>query len=190
MKSRVFDPLRLDVEAFALESATLDGHWPVASLRRLAGTLMEVADGAAVAWHAIGRRRARVGAEGETWLELRAEARLTLQCQRCLAPLQADVRFDRRFRFVRDEAAAEALDAEIDDDVLATTRTLDLRALVEDELLLALPLVPRHDRCPQPLPATSAGAAEALAEAPRRNPFGALAGWRPDGRPDPERSDD
>ena len=29
---------------------------------------------------------------------------------------------------------------------------MDLRELVEDELLLGLPLVPRHEDCPQPLP--------------------------------------
>lgn len=28
---------------------------------------------------------------------------------------------------------------------------LDLQALIEDELLLALPIVPRHDLCPEPL---------------------------------------
>lgn len=181
MKSRVFDPLRLDVEAFAREAVVLDGRWPVAELPRLLGSLAAIPPGAEVVWQAAGRRRSRAGAEPETWLELRAQARLTLQCQRCLAPLQADVQFDRRFRFVRDEAAAEALDAEIDDDVLATTRSFDLRALVEDELLLALPLVPRHERCPQPLPAAVDSAGDEPAEAPRRNPFGALAGWRPGG---------
>ncbi len=50
------------------------------------------------------------------------------------------------------EEAAAALDAESDDDVLALESSLDLHALVEDELLLALPLVPRHDECPEPLP--------------------------------------
>jgi uncharacterized protein len=36
--------------------------------------------------------------------------------------------------------------------VMASTRSLDLHQLAEDELLLALPLVPRHEACPQPLP--------------------------------------
>ena len=45
--------------------------------------------------------------------------------------------------FVRGEDAAAELDAESDFDVLTLTRSLDLRELVEDELLLALPLVPR-----------------------------------------------
>jgi uncharacterized protein len=36
--------------------------------------------------------------------------------------------------------------------VLALEPALDLKELVEDELLLALPLVPRHEVCPEPLP--------------------------------------
>ena len=63
-------------------------------------------------------------------------------------PLHAE----RRIFFVDGEDAAAALDAESEDDVLALTPALDLAELVEDELLLALPLVPRHEQCPEPLP--------------------------------------
>jgi uncharacterized protein len=57
--------------------------------------------------------------------------------------------------------------------VLALPRTLDLRELVEDELLLALPLVPRHDTCPVPLNLT-VDPVETDAPAERKNPFAAL----------------
>jgi uncharacterized protein len=73
--------------------------------------------------------------------------------------------------FVDDEAAAAELDAESEDDVLVSSAHFDLLALVEDELLLALPIVPRHDACPAPLPAPS----DDLSEEPRANPFAALA---------------
>ena len=85
---------------------------------------------------------------------------------------------DKRVRFVRGEAQAEALDNEIEDDVLALPRALDLRELVEDELLLALPIVPRHDGdCPQPLPVPSDDLPAASADEPdggRPNPFAVL----------------
>ena len=55
---------------------------------------------------------------------------------------------EKALRFVHGEDAAAELDADSDDDVLASSRSLDLRALIEDELLLALPLVPRHEACP------------------------------------------
>ena len=65
--------------------------------------------------------------------------------------MDVDVALNRRFRFVAGEAAAAELDAESEDDVLALTRDLDLEELVEDELLLALPIVPMHEACPEPL---------------------------------------
>jgi uncharacterized protein len=62
--------------------------------------------------------------------------------------------------------------------VLALPRWLDLHELVEDELLLALPLVPMHGRCPQALPmAVGVEALETAAEAAPR-PFAALAGLK------------
>lgn len=146
MKARAFDPLRLDVERFARESARLDGRWLLASFERLPS--LPGAGSPHAGWQADGERREVAGAEPEVWLRLRADATLALVCQRCLAPVELPIAVDRRFRFARDEAAAEALDTELDDDVLSLERTLDLHALVEDELLLAAPLVPRHDRCP------------------------------------------
>ena len=67
--------------------------------------------------------------------------------------MEVDIQIDRNFMFVHGEAAAAQLDAETDDDVLEMPRVLDLRELVEDEILLAMPLVPRHDVCPEPLSA-------------------------------------
>jgi uncharacterized protein len=82
----------------------------------------------------------------------------------------------RRFRFVRNEDEAARLDEESEDDVLALPARLDLQALLEDELILALPIVPRHALCPEPLPLP---AAEPLdEEAPAPNPFAALAALR------------
>jgi uncharacterized protein len=88
----------------------------------------------------------------------------------------------RSLRFVRDETEAARLDAESEDDVLALERSFDLRALVEDGLLLDLPLVPRHEQCPQPLAAPAEPAEEEVPARP--NPFAALARLRkrPDGQ--------
>lgn len=170
MGTRPFDPRRLDVLAFARAAAHLDGRWPVASMARLHPLLAEPAD-ADVAWQAQGEQRAVAGSEAETWLRVRAAVTVSLTCQRCLLPLPVALAPDRRIRFVHDEAAAEALDAQIEEDVLALTRALDLQQLLEDELLLALPLVPRHGHCPQPavpLPAEPPAA-------PPEGPFAVLA---------------
>lgn len=186
MKPREFNPLRLDVQAFAEAGAELSGAWPLATLERLAAGASADAPPAArdqVHWSARGTCRRRAGAAPEWRLELRARTAIRLECQRCLQPLETVVEFDRPLRFVAGEQEAAALDADSDEDVLVLSRSLDLRELVEDELLLALPLVPRHAACPAPLAAAAEPApAEGEAAPARPNPFAALAALKKPGR--------
>lgn len=173
---RPHDPLRLDVASFAADAAALSGEWPGIALERLAESQSPPQDVPldVVRWQVHGERRAVTGGEAELWLALSADTRVWLSCQRCLQPFEVPLALARRIRFVRGEAQAEALDAELEDDVLALSRTLDLRELVEDELLLALPLVPRHGSCPQPLPMSAAGEEPVDEAAERPHPFAAL----------------
>ena len=107
---------------------------------------------------------------------LQARASVPLQCQRCLQQVLQDLNVDRRFRFVRSEEEAERLDESSEDDVLVLGPRLDLQELLEDELILALPLVPKHDGpCPAPLPMPLD---ELEDEAPAPSPFAALAALR------------
>lgn len=180
MAVREFDPFRLDVEAFAKEGATLAGRWPLAQLDRLAESALaepdsgvDAAAGREATWQVRGELRALRGGDSQIWLHLNAHTELPLECQRCLKPVVTAVDTERSFLFVRGEDAAAQLDADSEDDVLALTRALDLRELIEDELLLALPLVPRHDVCLSPLP-VSAADGDVAEEAPP-HPFAGLA---------------
>jgi uncharacterized protein len=182
MKQREFNPLRLDVAAFAQAAGEASGSWPLSSLERLAGSLHADCPPQPrdeVSWTARGERRTRVGAPPDVWLHLGAAATLQLECQRCLGPVETALRIERAMRFVDGEKQAAELDAESEDDVLALTRSLDLRELVEDELLLALPLVPRHAQCPQPLVAPDTPIGD---EPPEASPFAALAALKKAGR--------
>jgi uncharacterized protein len=176
MSNRSHEPRRFDVAAAAADAVELTGVWPLVDLRRLiddhpaeAGPL--IGD---VRWSAKAYQRPVGGGEPETWLRLVAEADLWRVCQRCLQPMVVPLKVDRTVRFVADEQVAADLDADSEDDVLALPRWLDLRELVEDELLLALPLVPRHEVCPQPLPMV-AEADPVDDEPPEPHPFAALA---------------
>lgn len=169
-----FDPARLDVTAFAKAGGRLEGAWPLAQLGRLRGLVAAASTDASiadVAWSAIGEKRPVRRGESQVWLHVRVTTTLPLECQRCLAAVAVPVSAERSFRFVHGEDAAAQLDASSEDDVLALTRALDLRELIEDELLLALPIVPRHDVCPMPLPAGT----EATHADPEPSPFAALA---------------
>jgi len=150
-KERGADPRALDVAAFCRHDSALRGQWPLAGMARLAECLAAATDGAA-AWQAGGSLVPVTGGEPELWLALQARAEAPLTCQRCLQPMVEPLHVDRRFRFVHGEDEAARLDEESDDDVLALPPRLDLHALLEDELILALPIVPRHDECPEPLP--------------------------------------
>lgn len=176
MKAREFDARRLDVRALAKEAAALDGSWPLKGFARLGESLAAEPRGQ-VAWRARGFEVPVRGGSAQTWLELQASASVSLVCQRCLHSLDETLTLDRRFLFAKNEDEAAQLDGEIEDDVLVATKELDLHELVEDELLLGLPLVPRHDVCPQPLPMPkdAPDVAEA-ADAP--HPFAALAALR------------
>lgn len=179
MKPVEYDAHRLDVGAFAVDGAQLEGAWPVSGMARLSEDSPPAADGVApgeVSWRVEGEARPVKGGEPELWLHLEASATVSRECQRCLAPVAVPVSVDQWLRFVSDETQAAELDADSDDDVLALPRWLDLQELVEDELLLALPLVPSHDECPQPLPMSSAPLPdEGGAAAEQANPFAALA---------------
>ena len=81
---------------------------------------------------------------------------------------------DRWFRFVPDEEAAAAEDDLSEEDVLALEPKMDLCTLLEDELLMAIPLVPMHEECPVPvtLEAVDVDFFEVASEKP--HPFAAL----------------
>ncbi len=173
---RAPDPRRLDVAAFALAGGELRGDWPAMQLRRLlSATIESPADAGRldIAWQARGERLPLVGAGRRPSLQLAADTEVTLECQRCLQPMRWPLQARRRIFFVEGEDAAAALDAESEDDVLALVPALDLQALIEDELLLALPIVPRHEVCPEPLP--RAFVEDEGEGAPEDNPFAVLA---------------
>ena len=101
-------------------------------------------------------------------IEGRVAAQLILECQCCLGPLEWNINSKVRLGIVESVDAAlllpddtEALIVEPDVEVL-------LADIVQDELLLAVPVIPQHDDCHLP------GETPAPSEA-RRNPFASLA---------------
>ena len=60
------------------------------------------------------------------------------------------------------------------------SREFDLRELIEDDLLMALPVVPRHEDCPTDVTLASSDEDFEQASADKPNPFAALAGLRKD----------
>ena len=162
------------MNAFATAADTLTGETPVSDFERLGSELAEPAADTRVTWEATGERRA--GADGALapWLHLRVEATLPFVCQRCLTPVQLPLTVDRAFRFVADEETAALEDEASDEDVLVAARDSHLLPLIEDELLMEVPVTPRHEVCPVPVPLSVATPGFAAAEEAAANPFAAL----------------
>jgi uncharacterized protein len=168
-----FNPHDLPVEAFAKAAGQLQGAWPLSSMERLLSTMHSPSAlvSPEVTWSAAGQMRPAAAQPPQVWLTLQARCPANLVCQRCLGCIDLALSTQRTFLFVQGEAQAEKLDAQTDDDVLALTKSLNLHTLIEDELLLALPLVPRHDACPEPIVLPK----PKLLEVGTPHPFAALA---------------
>ena len=83
-------------------------------------------------------------------LELSVHGEVELTCQRCLAGLLHRIDIDRTVHLARNADELDRLDALPDGDAILAGDKLDLLVLVEDEVLLSLPLAAMHaeGECP------------------------------------------
>ena len=176
--TKEFSPQRLDVKAFAQAGGRLSGRDSLLKYGRLAQEAKGLHPDLMVDWEAVGEVRTALGGMGQVWLHIKVTASFPMECQRCMTPVDVPLEVDRAFRFVADEATAEALDDDSEEDLLAMSREFDLRELIEDELLMALPVVPKHEECPTAVPMASSDDDFEEANADKPNPFAALAGLR------------
>lgn len=175
-----FSARHLDVQAFARAAGTLSGQEPLATYERLMVEAQGSTQGRVVTWTARGDMRPVDGGPDEVWLHVVAQTTLPLICQRCMAPVETPIASDRWFRFAPDEASAAVLDEESEEDVLVLSGAFDLHELVEDELLMSLPLVPRHEHCPVDVKLAVADPGFESAAEEKANPFAKLASLRLD----------
>ncbi|HTV78169.1 MAG TPA: YceD family protein [Steroidobacteraceae bacterium] len=157
----------LDVGPLADGRAEIDFSIPLRHLPRVL-PMLAAPDGEAVGRVAFSREgRIAVAAT-------RVAAEVTLTCQRCLGPLVRRIEGSGRAALVATAAEAERVPDTVET-VLAPDYRISLRDLVEEELLLALPLVPRHED--KDCAGDSAGAGQGFAEEPpaeTQRPFGQL----------------
>jgi uncharacterized protein len=132
----------LDVERHSDAGDVWEFELPLAQMPRLAPELAVPAgrsvDGTATCRVAMSRER------GQPVATVQVSARVPLRCQRCLRPVSWPVEADSQVWLVTDPAQADELDPGIEP-TLAPGGRVVLRDLVEEEILLSVPLVPRHD---------------------------------------------
>ena len=76
-------------------------------------------------------------------LQLRIDAKLPVICQRCLDKMLVHLNLD--FDYIVCKELPIEIDENDDTDWLEAAPEMNLQALIEDELLLAMPLAPMHD---------------------------------------------
>ena len=171
-----WDPACLDVRAFARAGGHLQGEQSLSHWRRLAQEAIDPQ--ALVVWQMTGRTQAVTGGADQVWLDLVADVVMTLTCQRCLGPVACPMRVERSFRFVADETVAAQEDEEAEEDVLVWSARFDALALLEDELIMDLPMIPMHEACQGERVLTSEE--KSVPEEKRPNPFAVLSALRTD----------
>jgi uncharacterized protein len=169
---------RLNMQTFAQEGVPLIEATLLQNMKRLAQEAQGLAPDLIVNWEARAELRPGAGTEEKVWLHLLAKASVPLICQRCMGAVATPLEVDQWYRFVETEDIAMAEDDESEEDLLVMAPHFDLLAVLEDELLMALPLVPMHEECPA-APVMQAGE-DALEEqagekGEKPNPFAMLA---------------
>lgn len=136
MSKPLADPV--DAKRLAADGAVLERRYTLADFPRLADVLVSPAGDVAV------RVAFLTLAEGVVGCELDVQAAPLLRCQRCLEPCTIEVDSSTRLALVGSDAEAQQV-PEGFEPVVTDAARLALHELVEDELLLSLPIVPRHD---------------------------------------------
>ncbi len=132
----------IDSISFAKKSESLQGKIELARFERARESLAS-SDGE-LNFRLIGkldfRRRPN--------LVLSISGQITLTCQRCLAEFQHELDIESRLVLVTNEAELPDIDDEdpdVDVDVVVASGKLNVLELLEDEIILGLPIAPRHD---------------------------------------------
>jgi uncharacterized protein len=169
-----FDPQRLDVRRFAENGAEIEARAGLQKFVRLSAETQGLETPVTVHWHARGEMHNPNHVHPQIWVHVKADATLPLVCQRCLNPVDVPLNVSRSFRFVADEPTAAAEDEEAEEDLLALSRSFDLVELVEDELLMEVPVAPRHEVCPEPVKMSAEDPDFETASTEKENPFAVL----------------
>lgn len=213
-----------DLTAFIRAKRETRGTVLLSELSRVCDELPPDAPSAArqesLSWSARGETRREVRRDAPTTGRAQADAALTttshtvsqpyltltihgrswLECQRCMKAFEFPIDIDTLYKVMdtEEEADAIALD-EGEAEVIVGSQAFDLYDLIDEEIVLSYPMVPKHDVCPAVHESVVSGAdgslgvesvediearvAAAEEEAPLpgekpANPFAALSGLR------------
>ena len=146
---------------FAEAQQTLAGEIDAENCERLAETLAPSSKGAPISFKLTGTAKQLRNPS----LHLHIEAKLPVTCQRCLNEMQ--VQLNLNFNYIICKELPIETDENDDTDWLEAAPEMNLQELIEDEILLAMPIAPMHDHdCSQ----------QSMQSGEKPNPFAVLKG--------------
>jgi uncharacterized protein len=134
----MLQPAAIDGLAFARNAAVLEGRLGLESLPRLA---QSGCSGSIIDFVLNGE----INERGRPSLRLLVAGSVRLECQRCLDSLDLPLHLEAHLQLASSEAEMAAAGEDVE--CVLAGREMNVVALVEDEVLLALPMVPKHERC-------------------------------------------
>lgn len=143
---------------------TIEGRYPLVKFERLAEILLDK-KGYVSAKLEFGR------SVGFACLKARASATLQVKCQRCLQPMETAVTGGFKFALLNSEEDFDCLPEEFEP-YLLQGKEQSIIDLIEDELLLSLPMVIVHEEACSDFMTSQAKAIKAIKET--SHPFAAL----------------
>jgi len=134
MQSRL--PEKCDLFQLAEKGATIEGTWPVSKMTRLLDMLGSDSGEAYAEMNFEKSGRTR-------FVKGRVSVEVEIECQRCMSLMSFPIDAEFSLALIETEAQIEALPEEFEP--LVTEGRHFLPDVIEDELILAIPIVPVHD---------------------------------------------
>lgn len=134
------DPAVVDSAAFARNSGELHATIGLAQLARLRDALLDHSGEVTYALEGF------VSSEQKPLLQLKVRGSLKLPCQRCLGPLDWELDTKRIFELVpQGQALSDPAEEAQEVEQIFADPKLDVICLVEDEIILSMPMAVRHE---------------------------------------------
>ena len=152
------------------------GFLRISDLPRLAEEVSAAVAGDGFDWELETHFEGSPGSEPHQIMDLGLKGRVHLICQRCLQDCAVDLTEKRRFVLVATEAEADAYPLEDEEqEPLVISQHFNLLETIEDEVLLSIPLIPKHpDGFCEPFAPTFGEEGDEEASNERENPFNVL----------------
>ncbi|MBT5229459.1 MAG: hypothetical protein HOM11_04190 [Methylococcales bacterium] len=137
MSNRI--PERINAKLFARTERGLNGQYAVQSFGRLNDIPQSA--GEVVAFEV----EFSFAPNGHIQVKGHVSGTLQLMCQRCMQPFDYSVKTEFLLAVIESEHLAESLPEQYEPYVVGDSEELQVQDLIEDELILALPIIPKHE---------------------------------------------